>query len=46
MPDGYKVAYGLDISGERLMLVRAVRRSVPQTVCGVALDSEEARRAL
>ena len=46
MPDGYKVAYGLEISGGRLILARAVRRGVPQTVCGIALDSEEARRVL
>ena len=46
MPDGYNVAYGLEIAGERLILARAVRRGVPQAVCGVALDSEEARRAL
>ncbi len=46
MSDGYKTAYGLEISGERLLLARAVRRGVPQSVCGVALDSEEARRAL
>ena len=46
MSDGYKTAYGLEISGERLLLARAVRRGVPQSVCGVALDSEEAHRAL
>ena len=30
MPDGYNVAYGLEIAAGRLMLARAVRRGVPQ----------------
>ena len=46
MSDGYKTAYGLEISGDHLLLVRAVRRGVPQTMPVVLLDSEEARRAL
>ncbi len=46
MSNGYKIAYGLDVSGDRLLLVRAVRRGVPQTVWKGPLDSEEARGAL
>ena len=46
MADGPKTAYGLDISAQRLVLVRAVRRGAPQPVLAAAPDAEETRRAL
>lgn len=46
MPDGFKTAYGLELSGDRLVLVRAVRRGMPQLVLSAAVDSDEARRVL
>ena len=46
MSDGYKTAYGLEVSGDRLMGVRAVHRGAPQPMPVLLLDSEEARRAL
>ena len=46
MADGPKTAYGFDVAGGRLIGVRAVRHGVPQALPAVALDSDEARRAL
>ncbi len=46
MAEGFKNAYGLEISAGRLILVRAPRHGVPQTALAAAMDSDEARRAL
>jgi hypothetical protein len=46
MSDGFKTAYGLEISAGRLMLARVAHRGVPQMQLAAAVDSEEARRAL
>ncbi|NCA82954.1 MAG: hypothetical protein EOM72_09450 [Opitutae bacterium] len=46
MADGYKTAYGLEVSAGRLVLVRAVRRGAAQTALVAASGSEESRRAL
>jgi hypothetical protein len=46
MSDGFKTAYGLEISAGRLMLARGTPRGVPQMQLAAAVDSEEARRAL
>ena len=46
MADGYKAAYGLEISAGRLVLARAVRRGAAQTLLVSTPDSEESRRAL
>lgn len=46
MPAGYKTAYGLEIAGKELILVRTSRRGVPQPVLTAPLDSPEAARVL
>jgi hypothetical protein len=46
MSEGYSIAYGLEVSAGRLILARAVYRGAPLAPLVVALDSEEARRAL
>ncbi len=46
MSNGFKTSYGLDFSAGRLVVVRAVRRGMPQTLLTALPDSEEARRIL
>lgn len=46
MADGYRIAYGLEVSSGRLIWVRTVRHGVSQPVLSEASDSEEACRTL
>lgn len=46
MGAGYKLAYGLDVAGERLIVAQASRRGVPHVVVAAALESDEARQVL
>ena len=46
MAAGHKMAYGLDVVGARLVLVRAAGRGAPQVALAADANSEEARRAL
>ena len=46
MADGFKIAYGLEISAGRLVLARAARRGAVHALPVLSLDSEESRRAL
>ena len=46
MADGFKIAYGVEISAGLLVAARAVRRGPVQALPAVPLDSAEARRVL
>ena len=46
MRDGFKTAYGLELSAGRLRLVRGAHRGIPPLQLSAAVDSDEARRAL
>lgn len=46
MGAGYKLAYGLEVAGGRLIVAQASRRGVPQVVVNAALESDEARQIL
>ena len=46
MGEGFKTAYGLEVSAGRMILARSVRRGLPQVVLTVAAGSDEAQRVL
>ena len=46
MGAGYKLAYGLEVAGGRLIVAQASRRGVPHVVVTAALESDEARQIL
>lgn len=46
MGAGYKLAYGLDVAGGRLIVAQASRRGVPHVGVAAALESDEARQVL